>query len=205
MRMFDSYDNLSSNYIPNNSTEKHVHTYSEVSSALPRTVYSAKGQKIGLSWDQGEEFDLHLNAAISVLVSEDALIYNVSGEAPSTTTKGYSGQQAYNTYDHKSWTCIECGEGWYIWKQDAEIMIPDCGTKEIIFHTQSPSYLVCAKVYNFRWESIYQTEVTGADTIVIPINKEFNELVKSGTYYCVVTVQKDNEVEVVGKHTLIIR
>lgn len=204
MSMFDSYDNLSPDYIPNNSVEKHTHTYAEIDTTLPRVVHNAKGTKVGVSWNHGEEFDLYLDATPTVKVLEDSLVYRESGAEPNESTKGYAGQQAYNTYDRKSWTCVGEGGGFYIWKEDRKLVAPDCGTKELVFRNESNDFLVSAKVYNFRWELIYQKDFNGANTIVLPVNKEFNDIVNPGTYYCTIVVTNEEESEIVSKHTFIV-
>lgn len=54
--MFDKYDNLSPNYIPNNMY-KYEDTAIDTLENPPRIAKNTKGNQIGYSWYLGEEFD----------------------------------------------------------------------------------------------------------------------------------------------------
>jgi len=106
MSMFDKYDNIDPNYIPNNTTPQQKPEVVIVDKE-PFIAYNIKGNPIGLSWTHGAEFELPYTVKRTITVKEDAIIYNNVDECPTVDTVGIVGQKAYNTAECISWTCVK--------------------------------------------------------------------------------------------------
>ena len=105
MGMFDNYDNLNPDYIPNNTTKYIDKYYLTINSQIPRPLYDIKNNFLGYSWDNGEIFDFNMSVDDMITIRENSIIYDTPGESPDTYTIGeIEGQQAYNVVDAKSWT-----------------------------------------------------------------------------------------------------
>jgi hypothetical protein len=57
--MFEKYDNISSDYIPDNTSPKEV-PLDDTPSGLPRRCYNIKNEFVGFSWIRGEKFEFSL-------------------------------------------------------------------------------------------------------------------------------------------------
>lgn len=206
MGMFTNYENIDPYYIPNNSVSKEFYTYKNVEDILPRTVYNIKGNPVGLSWVHGEEFTLSFDANPVIKVPENSIVYNIAGECPNYETKGIDGQQAYNTVDCKSWTCVGQGAGFYIWVEDKEFTyIIAKNNKEITLQQDFKDTTLNLEIYNFRWELIFDTNVTDSSSIHIPVDKTLNELLIPGVYYVLLKLNTSQESIVKYKNMLIVK
>jgi hypothetical protein len=206
MGMFDSYENLDPNYIPNNSINEEFYTYTNAEDTLPRTVFNIKGNPVGLSWVNGEKFILDFNANPIIKVAEDSIIYEVSGEGPSTSTKGIDGQQAYNLLDCRSWTCVGQGGGFYIWVEDKEVTyVANKGTKEITLEQNFKDTSLILEIYNFRWELLFTETTSNTSSIHIHVDEKLNELMAPGVYYALLKLNTENNSIVKSKTMLIVK
>lgn len=194
MSMFSSYENLPSNYIPNNSSPKEEKQTLRVEKTLPRVAKNVYGTPIGLSWNYGDRFDLKLSLKQKIKVNKDSIIYNKTGETPSTSTCGVAGKQAYNTRDCKSWTCVGFNDGLFLWIEDDNIIYSSDGTKEIELNPDFSNKNLICEIYNFRWELIANYSATGANDISIPVDDDIDKILKPGVYYCLLR-SKEGEKE----------
>ena len=204
MSMFDSYDMLNPEYIPNNSLDKLTNEISSLDCELPRIAHNIKGTAVGLTWSHGEMFEHVFSVDKKIHVAEDSIVYEVHGLFPDEKTVGVEGQQAYNTVDCKSWTCVGEGGGFYIWIVDDSILFTSNGSKEIVIDYANTDVLVSAKVYNFRWELIHSVIAENSTEVVLSVDEEFNQKVKAGTYYCIVEKTTEGKTSVDSKIQLII-
>ena len=205
MSMFDNYDKLSPNYIPNNSSSETNNEYLSIEQTLPRVVYNIKNNPIGLSWTYGERFELKFSAAKTIKVAENSLIYDISGAGPTNTTKGISSQQAYNTVDCKSWTCAGISGGFYIWVEDAEVEYLASGTKEITLIPDMQGKILELEIFNFRWDTIYNCKTEGKVEIALPVDDTIDNVLKPGTYYCIIKLKDETRTMIQDKTMLIVR
>ena len=204
MSMFEKYDRLNEDYIPNNTTVNTDINYIVHDDSLPRTSHNVYGNRIGLTWVHGEEFDLILSAKKELLVAEDSIVYEKSGEVPTQLTKGLLGQQAFNTVDCKSWTCVGISSDMYIWIEDSYIITPSNGAKKIYMCPDMTNKTLLVTIYNHRWEELYSLEKLGKIEVSIHVGKELNEILKPGVYYCTIKVTSMESVEIVNKEMLIV-
>ena len=204
MGMFDNYDNLHEDYVPDNRHSNSDRTMEKIDTSKVHKVYNAKGNFVGVSWHRGETVDLEFPLCDRVFVDSDAIIYEGADECPTPLTIGHSGQKAYNVVDKKSWTCVGISNQHYIWTLDAELLVPADGTKEIIFPRDWTDKSVIFNIYNFRWEEVFAQTVEAADNVVLPIGAELSESLYEGSYYCVVKLQKEGSSEVITKLMLIV-
>ena len=199
MGMFDSYDSLDPNVIPDNISSKPSDTYKVLDDELPHKMYSIKGNFIGYNWSYGDEFTFKASPNKSIKVLADSLIYINNDECPNTRTVGYKGQQAYNIVDYKSWTCVGNIDGLYIWIEDDDVTYPVNGTIEISFAQDMSDKVLRLDIYNFRWEKIKTYETIGEPTITCIIDENTYKFMPSGIYHATLTMSDDNVSKVVDK------
>lgn len=204
MGMFDNYDNLHEDYVPDNRHSNSDRTLEKMDTSKVHKVYNAKGNFVGVSWHRGETVDLKFPLCDKVFVDPDSIIYNSSGECPTPLTVGHSGQKAYNVADKKSWTCVGISNQHYIWSLDTELLIPTSGTKELVFPQDWGNKLVLFSIYNFRWEEVFTQTVEAADSVILSIDQELSNTLCEGSYYCVVKLQEESSSDVVTKLMLIV-
>ena len=204
MGIFDNYENLNPDYIPDNSSEKPSDERRCLNEKLPRKTFNVKGNFVGYRWSYGDIFDLTFSVNKQIAVYSDSIVYDVSGAFPSTTTVGKISQQAYNIVDLKSWTCVGINEDVYIWVEDECVSYPVNGDKYIDFVPNMKNKTLKVELYNFRWESIKTFTQTGQNEIVVSVDKDTSEELKPGVYYCLVKVQGDEDTAVKQKTMFII-
>lgn len=195
MGMFDKYDKLNPDYIPNNTTTYLGTEYLTIDSEVPRPMYDIKNNFIGYTWDEGEFFDFKLSVDDMITVRENSLIYDKPGEGPDLyTIAEMEGQQAYNVVDAKSWTFTGKAENLYIWIEDTELTYPTKGDKSIMINTDMTDAYIQMNIYNFRWENIYsQNGEIGESDIVLHIDNEMSETLKPGVYYVTLKICSEKE------------
>lgn len=204
MSMFDSYDNLKPDYVPDNSSPNQSTTYIELQDKLPRPLFDIKKRFTGYSWNHGDIFKWSLSVNRTIRINEDAIVYNTAGEYPEIETEGYAGQQAYNTVDCKSWTCIGELQDMYVWIQDEEVTYPDNGDRELQLTPDMESKSIQFDIYNFRWEPITSFSSQGSASIEISVDKELNEKLKPGVYYSTLKITGEESVELKNKYMLVV-
>lgn len=194
MGMFDKYDNLNPEYIPDNSSPEINEEHISINKVLPRILNDVRNRFIGYSWNHREYFDFKICVDNMIKIREDSLVYDKEGQKPDDYTIGkYEGQKAYNTVDAKSWTYVGRTESVYVWVEDCEVLYPIDGEKSIIINRDMTNSYITVNIFNFRWESVYiqQSEI-GQSTICIEVNEELSKTLTSGIYYCTVTIHSED-------------
>ena len=102
MGMFDNYDNVPSDYIPDNMNPPITPQTLEIETDHV-IVETNLVNKQNYMWNFGATFTLKFDTKIDISVEDDAIIYNNVGEYPTDATVGVIGQKAYNTKDIISW------------------------------------------------------------------------------------------------------
>lgn len=199
MSMFEKYDNLVEGYIPNNKISAEETTYSTVDTTLPNKEYNALGKFIGYSWSYGDVFDLHYSINKTIPVSSKSLVYEETGAKPTSSTKGFAGQQAYNTVDCLSWTCVGISNNMYVWIQDDELLYPRSGDTSITLTPEVSNIELVVDLYNFRWEHIHTFSNSGQSDIYCEIDKELSERMKPGIYYGIFKVSEGSSSREIGR------
>lgn len=206
--MFDSYDNLQKNYIPDNQKPKPIPgPVAPCRPKFPYEEYDAEGKLIGYFWNYGDTVTLQFNIDGFITVEDNAIIYTEPTQEPTKYTPGEIDQRIYNIIDLKSWTCtaIENAHNYntnediliYIWTQDAEFTYP------IQLHSRRNIYLSASeylknktaqvRLYNFRMEQIYVDTFKAVNPIVMTIDKELSDKMVKGVYYCSLTIYDEND------------
>ena len=191
--MFDSYSNLSDIYVPDNTTNQQ-NTFIVFNDSTVKKEYNVKGDFVGYSWNYGDTVSFGVSMSKKVMVEEDAIVYEESGEYPDSSTVGIKGQRAYNTKDIKSWTCETLDQTVYNWVEDIVFKYPEFGTKEITLRTFENDNLkkVLFEIKNFRKEVVYSNEMMFTDILNIDITKEVAEILLKGTYSFYFTLLDEN-------------
>lgn len=205
MGMFDNYDNLPLNYIPDNISQYPVNRYEILDTSTPTKLYSIKNNFIGYSWNYGDIFMFPVNVNKVIKVNADSIIYTEKGLEPDNETIGYAGQQAYNTVDNKSWTCIGNPSGLYVWVLDDEIIYPLNGTKEIEFQEDVTDKELIVEFYDFRWNLVKSFENFASPVVLCSIDENIYETMKSGIYYVLVKIKGIDTSKVKDKFMVMIR
>lgn len=195
MGMFDRYDNLNPDYIPNNTTNYIDRYYVTINSDIPRPLYDIKQRFIGYTWDRNERFNFEISANDMITVRENSLIYDKTGEAPDKNTVAeVEGQKAYNVVDAKSWTFVGKTNNLYIWVEDTELIYPINGDKSIVIYTDMTNSYIELNICNFRWETLHtQIGEVGNSTIVLNIDDKISEVLTEGIYYVTLKICSENE------------
>lgn len=167
----------------------------------PYEDYNAQGKLVGYYWYYGNTVNLQFIIDGEITVGKDAIIYNVMGEHPNTTTMAELRTKAYNIIDMKSWTLMsiiedENGKLHYNWVEDKEFNSQIDGSKNV--YLSAESYLkdkeFRIEIYNFRYEQIYTQTVEAANVINFAIDEELSAKMVKGVYYCRVCVLKNDSV-----------
>lgn len=195
MGMFERYDNLSPDYIPNNSALRIKGVYTTIENDLPRPLIDIRGNQIGYTWDSGELFNFHFTTKDKITIFKDSIIYEESGKSPDTSTYGKRlGQKAYNTVDAKSWTFIGETESFYIWVEDEELLYPINGNTELFVQCDMSGKYIEVNITDFRGENLLTiTSDVGDTDLVMNVNEEFYSIFKSGVYYCKVSIINEDK------------
>ena len=191
MGMFDNYNNQCIFDIPNNIHNEPVREYNIIEDTIPHKIYNINNKFIGYRWNYGDIFTFNINVNDIIKVHRDSIIFDKTGETPDSKTRGYKGQQAYNTFDKVSWTCVGCINGLYVWVEDAEITYDKDGTKEIELITDVTNKTVEVSIYNFRYELIKTFKNSNCNIVSIDINESIYEVLSNGLYKCVVRIIDD--------------
>ena len=195
MGMFDNYNNLNPDYIPDNVSPTPDVEFTTLESLLPRPQYDLKGKLVGYSWNHGDHFKFELSTDDKVKIFEDAIIYNGIGDAPDDYTEGTRvGQQAYNTAESRSWTYVGKSNDFYIWVEDEEFTYPANGTKPLTVHTNMLGKYAQLNIFNFRWEPIVEVKsAMGNPSVTLDVDEEISNKLKPGIYYCTLKIIDEDE------------
>lgn len=205
MGMFTTYDTIDPNYIPDNTSPKISDEYTTIEETLPRMVYDLKGRFIGYSWNYGDTFDFDIDVNEAITVREDSIIYTKSNQCPNENTPAlYSGHQAYNIVDSKSWTCVGKSNGVYIWVEDDTLTYPIDGDKSVTLNTDMTDSTIQVDIFNFRWEPIHSFTTNGSGTISCKFDTEVSNKLLRGAYYCTVKVLGVDSCTLKDKYMLIV-
>ncbi len=206
MGMFDSYDKLNHDYVPDNSSPTPSVIFNTIDDVLPRPLLDIKGRFIGYTWNYGELFTFTLSTDDVIEILSDSIVYNNVGESPTNYTVGERvGQQAYNTVDATSWTFVGRTDILYIWVEDEELTYPTDGDKSIIIHSDMTNRYAQLNIYNFKWESIFESKSEiGEPEVHLDINEETSKQLKPGIYYCTLKIVGENDCRLKHKFTIVI-
>lgn len=103
MSMFDKYEDNS--YTAYNISPVKIATIAERYLKSPIVGYDKYHNVKEFIWDPEDQFTLNISAGVKVRVLDNSIIYESTGSAPTSETRGVKGQRAYNTIDGKSWLC----------------------------------------------------------------------------------------------------
>lgn len=204
MNMFSNYEYLSESDSPTNINTDPAVVYESIKREFPIKLCNIKGEHIGYSWSVGDIFKLRLSANDKIKVHKDSIVYVETGNAPISSTKGYKGQQAYNTADNRSWTCVGRVEGVYRWVEDEFITYDVNGTTEIEMTTDMTGRTLQVGIYNLRGEWLKSFEVAESNEIYCDIDEDIYKILKSGVYRCVVQIVREDEYILKDKFTILI-
>ena len=206
MKMFDTYDNLNEDYIPDNSTvvDDSVVT---LDSTLPRKLYDVKNRFIGYEWSTTDRFSFKLSVNDAITIDDDAILYNYTGGAPDYYTEGTRvGQQAYNLVDRKSWTFVGRTHNTFMWIEDAVFTYSADGTNTVELRADMTERKTQLCIYNFRWELITEfISETGIPEVIVHITDDVAKLLPTGAYYAILKTVSDSSVELKNRYYFVIK
>ena len=202
MGMFDKYDKLNPDYIPDNSSQdSDDFDYTLLDNDLPRTMYDALNRFIGYTWNHNESFDFVLSVNDTISIKKDSIIYNEPGKCPNKyTVANREGQQAYNIVDAKSWTYIGRADSLYVWVEDDVLTYPIDGDKTITVNTDMTDKYIQLDIFNFRWEKVHSTTSANNESIIVlKIDEEMHKKLPSGIYYITLKICSEDSVQLKDK------
>lgn len=208
MGMFDNYDNLSPDYIPDNSSYKVTATVKTYDNGNPKSAYNIKGEFVGFSVNEGDTYKLDLGIKYEIMVEADAIHFIRTGECPSSDTKGYVGRKAYNTIDIESYTCNEVihnidGTVEYVWSKDNKFTYPSIGELPLCFYPYSRYDELEVSILNFRNETI-KTILLNSTQEELIVDKEISDLLSQGIYKIKVVAQDEENKRLATMFNLIV-
>lgn len=206
MGMFDNYNNINPDYIPNNTHNNTELKYMCIKNSLPRKIFDIKNNFIGYHWYTGERFEHTVSVNKSIQVENDAIIYTEEGQCPTITTVAtHTGQHAYNTKDSKSWTFCGKDKNTYIWVEDNYLVYPLKGDKTITLCTDMNNKYIHFNIFNFRWESIYEKNGNiGESELSVSIDESLSEILVPGVYYVIISIGSDAVKRLFEKYMFIV-
>ena len=206
MGMFDKYDNLNPDFIPDNTSPTPSTAFLTIDEMLPRPYRDIKGRLIGYTWNYGEHFKFSLSTDDMIVILNDSIVYNNVGEKPNNFTVGERvGQQAYNTVDAKSWTYVGKSNELYIWVEDDELTYPTDGDRSIIIHSDMTDKHPQLNIYDFKWNSLFEVSSNdGESKVYLDINEKTSEQLKPGVYYCTLKIVGKDSCRLKHKMVLVI-
>jgi hypothetical protein len=192
MGMFLHYQDISKNYTPNNICKEYTtpRSYTKLDGndlSKPYELMNAKNELEGYFWNYGDVLNLEFNITGEITVESDAVILYVNNETPFNIVAPIIGQRAYNVADLKSWTCVSVEPA--VWREDIEFTYPEVTDRSI--YISADDYLknkqFILRLYNFRYEQIYETTHSGTSKLIFPITKDLSNKLVKGIYYCSLT------------------
>lgn len=188
--MFDNYTNLNPTYVPNNKNMKLPDNINLVTSSL-KEQRNVKGEFVAWEWNYGDTCQIQFPINHTIKVESNALIYTQTGDAPTTETVGSLGQKAYNTVDMKCWVCNTLDQSVYNWIEKSPFEYPLDGGREITIITETNFENINIKltVYNSTFQTMYEGDVTGQDSITLNIEGDLAVKLIKGVYYCYVLAE----------------
>lgn len=193
--MFDSYDNLSKNYIPSNMNFKKNQAQTATSNK-PYEEVNDLGELVGYFWYEGDTVDIALDLYGELTVDCNTIVLTASGQTPDSSTIGTPGiTYCYNSADDLWWICsaIESSDQGTIYQWDTceepESSSPD--KKKNVYVTLYDwlkTKQIKVTLSNFRWEEIDTQLFDGNTSITYQIDEELAKKITKGTYHLSVIV-----------------
>ena len=212
MSMFTNYDNIAPNTPnPDNRFCKQLPNKIIESSDIfkekePTIIKNILDKPIYMQWRYGDSVTIPYEVSNTFIVEKDAIIYTAEGEKPSAGTKAYQGQTAYNTYDLTKYICTSENNSGYIWEETTWKTFSkeqvSCEEKEqykiiIVSDEAAEKYMqnktVVFKLYNFRFEKIFETYEENSAKFNIVIDTELSNKLVPGNYFCTFSLIDEND------------
>ena len=107
MQLFDNFDNIPQNYIPNNMFPRIPEIMVALDNDTVKPLFR-DGRQVGYKWNWGDVIKLPIKNEIHIKVPNGSLTTDTPDEVPTTETVGdFIGQKFYNFKDFRSWTLRE--------------------------------------------------------------------------------------------------
>lgn len=193
--MFDSYDNLSKNYIPSNMNFKKNEAQTSTSNK-PYEEVNELGEVVSYFWYEGDTVDLAIDLYGELTVDSNTIVQTIKDIIPNEQTIGTPGvTYYYNSADDIWWVCssIESSnEGTtYNWVETTEPSTPQVDTVKNVYIALTDwlsNKQIKVTLANFRWEIIDTQLFDGATSITYQIGEELASKLTKGTYHLSVIV-----------------
>ena len=107
MQLFDNFDNIPQNYIPNNMFPRIPEIMVALDNDTVKPIFR-DCRLVGYKWNWGDVVKLPIKNEIHIKVPNGSLTTDTAGEEPTKQTVGdFIGQKFYNFKDFRSWTLKE--------------------------------------------------------------------------------------------------
>lgn len=184
MGMFDNYENIPSDYTPNNMFPVGHTIYREIDTNNLKIETSLIGNK-NYKWNYGETFNIDYTVNTDITIMNDDIIFRNKGEEPTQSLIGELNQRIYNVVDIKEWICKEIiDDNIYNWELQKTFIVPANGDKS---ETLTPDYsdkIITINFYDYRRELFYTEELVNNDNIfTFEMTSEKSKDFIKGVYY----------------------
>lgn len=171
--MFDNFQNLDPNYVPNNIKKEELidrEEYKDVPYDIidnrEHFYHRYKNEENGKAFSYGQEINFDFEVDDVVYVEENAIVSYTQGEEPTTETVGEYGQYFYNIPDEKLWKCTSRGQTVYQWQQIKPFSVPTKGYQKV-YLSPIDGEVEC-DIFNRDGEIVYREILAdGVRTIII--------------------------------------
>ena len=215
MSMFTPYENLNPNYSPNNINIPTPSPRKKLYQFLPIEERNIVGKFVGCSFNYGDTLSLVFDINPKIKVEADAIVYEETGQEPTSSTEGHYGQRAYNTVDLKVWVCKTLDQTVYEWEEEKDFTYPCDGEQEIVVKLYGDSIEnreFEVTISNFRVEEVLKFDKDsespiqkGIDNIKIFIDEETSKKLLKGLYYTTVKMVDEGSTKIIYEYTLIVK
>ena len=204
MSMFEKYDNLDKDYIPDNSTKKENIIQLELDMNPVKEMYNINNQFMGYMACEDDTCNIPVKLNRDIYVDEDAIIYKNKQEGPDENTIGHKGQKAYNTVDYICWTCYDIEDDKYLWKKDNSISHLSKGKKITLSPNYEEDFKIEINIENFRHEIIKTFTFENSYNVICTINSNEENKLKQSLYNVNVIVKMENYSKLIDSYLLMI-
>ncbi|MBO7734736.1 MAG: hypothetical protein J6S67_19405 [Methanobrevibacter sp.] len=215
MSMFTPYENLNPDYSPNNINIPTPSPRRKLYQFLPIEERNIVGKFVGCSFNYGDTLSLVFDINPKIKVEADAIVYEITGQEPTSSTEGHYGQRAYNTVDLKVWICKTLDQTVYEWEEEKDFTYPCYGEQEVVVKLYGDSVEnnnFEVTISNFRMEEVitFSTDkeprvTSGINNIKIFIDEEISKLLLKGVYYTTVKMIDEGRTKIIYEYTLIVK
>lgn len=175
--MFEPFDNLSPDYIPDNMHHKHRKIEYVVSNENIHKKFN--GDKFAYYyWEYGEDISLEITANTDIKINNYDIINSTPGVTPPEDSISFVGRildvgtRFYNLVDVKSWRLSGYDESSlkYYWEEDEYLTFFNTGTVNVTVTPDMSNRSLVAEFLNHKNDVVFETSFSEVNNATVTIN-----------------------------------